>query len=177
MRLNRKIFLLIITAALGVGFLLNAGMASAVEKDAYGLEKTAGGTDLPALSISKGTPQSLAETIVKRVLFFVGTIFFLLVLYAGISWMTAGGSTEKVNTAKTILETAIIGLIVIIASYAISTYVFQRFTGGETEGGGGEITCDALGGECQNSCVSGLGEVAHLEATGCEDDVCCVTED
>jgi len=133
MRLNGKIFLLIIVAAIGAGFLLSTKTVSAADKKQdYGFETTAIGTDLPALSISGGTPQTLAEKVVKTILFFVGTIFFLLVLYAGISWMTAGGSTEKVNTAKTILGTAIIGLIVITASYAISTYVFSKFTGGGT---------------------------------------------
>ncbi|PIT88630.1 MAG: hypothetical protein COU29_02550 [Candidatus Magasanikbacteria bacterium CG10_big_fil_rev_8_21_14_0_10_36_32] len=127
MSLNRKIFLFIIVTAISVGFLLNVRMVRGA--DDYGFEQTAQGTDLPALSISKGTPESLAEIIVKRVLFFVGTIFFLLILYAGISWMTAAGSTEKVNTAKTILETAIIGLLVITASYAISNYIFEKFTG------------------------------------------------
>jgi hypothetical protein len=61
-------------------------------------------------------------------LMFVGTIFFLLVLYAGLTWMTAGGGSEKVMKAKTMLETAVIGLLIVAASYAISTYVFERLT-------------------------------------------------
>lgn len=139
MRSARKIFLLtVIMAAVGVGFLLSVNITRAA--DNYGFEQTAQGTDLKALSLSKGTPQSLAEMIVQRILFFVGTIFFLLILYAGLSWMIAGGSTEKINKAKEILETAVIGLLIITASYAISTYVFSKFTGAGTADGETEQT-------------------------------------
>ncbi len=96
--------------------------------DKYGLDKTANKTKLPTLGISKQTPETLANTIVTTVLMFVGTIFFLLVLYAGLSWMTAGGSSEKVNKAKMMLETAVIGLLIVAASYAISIFVFERLT-------------------------------------------------
>lgn len=140
MRLKRKIFLLaVVTVLLSAGLFFSAKVNAANttnpydDKDKYGLQQTARGTDLPALSISKGTPETLAELIVKRVLFFVGTIFFLLILYAGIMWMTAAGSTEKVTTAKQILETAIIGLVIVTASYAIANYVFERFTGVQQE--------------------------------------------
>ena len=94
--------------------------------DKYGLDKTADKTKLKTLGISNQTPETLASTIVNTVLMFVGTIFFLLVLYAGITWMTARGSSEKVNEAKVMLETAVVGLIIVAASYAISTYVFER---------------------------------------------------
>lgn len=101
---------------------------STQEKDKYGLNLTAEKTKLLTLGISKQTPETLAATIVTTVLMFVGTIFFLLVLYAGLTWMTAGGSSEKVTKAKSMLETAIIGLLIVAASYAISTFVFERLT-------------------------------------------------
>ena len=95
-------------------------------EDKYGLGATVASTSLKKLGISNTTPESLAATVVTLVLGFVGTIFFLLVLYGGITWMTAMGSQEKVTKAKTILETARIGLVIVAASYAISNFIFSQ---------------------------------------------------
>jgi len=94
----------------------------------YGLGETAGKTRLSQMGISANTPEGLAEQIVQTVLFFVGTIFFALMLYAGITWMIARGETEKVSTAKAILETAIIGLAITSASYAAANFIFAKLT-------------------------------------------------
>lgn len=112
-----------------------------VTRDRYGLQETANKTALSSMPISKGAPEDLAAQIVNNVLLFVGTIFFLIILYAGISWMTARGQSEKVNKAKGILETAIIGLIIVAASYAISTFIFSRLATTAGGGGGGVLYC------------------------------------
>lgn len=96
--------------------------------DQYGFSETYRQTKLATLSISKSTPESLVADIVSVVLFFVGTIFFLLVVYAGLSWMTAKGAPEQIDRAKGILEAAIIGLIIVSASYAISTFIFNKMS-------------------------------------------------
>jgi len=112
-----------------------------VTRDRYGLQETANKTVLSSMPISKGAPEDLVAQIVNNVLLFVGTIFFLIILYAGISWMTARGQAEKVNKAKGILETAIIGLIIVAASYAISTFIFSRLATTSGGGGGGVLYC------------------------------------
>ncbi len=61
--------------------------------------------------------------IVKIILTLVGTIFFVLTVYAGILWMTAGGNEEAVTKATTILKTAIIGLIITLAAYSITYFI------------------------------------------------------
>lgn len=116
-----------------VGFFLSVSFlflltVPCIGADKYGFEKTAGGTKLISMSLSSSSPESLARDIVQKALFFVGTIFFLLILYAGFIWMTARGQSQRVDTAKQILETAIIGLVIVSASYAISTFVFNRLT-------------------------------------------------
>ena len=44
--------------------------------------------------------------------------------------MTAGGSEDKVALAKNTLTRALIGLIIIIAAYAITYFVFGSLPGG-----------------------------------------------
>ncbi len=73
--------------------------------------------------------QPLEETIgllINILLGILGIIFLILVIYAGFLWMTAGGDEKKVGTAKNILVTAVIGLIILLSAYAISTFVIDQ---------------------------------------------------
>lgn len=64
-----------------------------------------------------------AGSIIGIVLSFVGVIFLLLMIYAGLNWMTAQGSQEKVGKSKDLMTNAIIGLIIVLAAYAITSFV------------------------------------------------------
>lgn len=55
----------------------------------------------------------------------LGIIFVVLVVYAGFLYLTAAGDDSKVSKAKTLLAQSITGLIIIIASYAISAFVID----------------------------------------------------
>lgn len=65
----------------------------------------------------------IVARIIKIFLGFIGIIFLTLIILAGYKWMTAGGNDEKAKEAMGQLKTAIIGLIIIIAAYAITDYV------------------------------------------------------
>jgi len=54
---------------------------------------------------------------------FLGIVFLVLMLYAGFTWMTAQGDEGKVKKAREVITQAIIGLIVVVAAYAISNFV------------------------------------------------------
>lgn len=60
---------------------------------------------------------------VSALLGLLGVIFFILTMYAGVLWMTAGGNTDSVKKAKQILGNAVIGLILTVTSYAITYFV------------------------------------------------------
>lgn len=97
-------------------------------QDSFGIGSAAQGTNLIGSGTSVNAAQTLPELIGRMVailLSFIGIIFFILVLYAGITWMTAFGNSEKVDKAKSILEHAAIGLAIVLAAYAISTFVFS----------------------------------------------------
>ena len=65
----------------------------------------------------------IIKTIIQVALSFLGVIFLILVIYGGFLWMTASGNEEQVGKAKKILKSAIIGLVIVIMSYAISWFV------------------------------------------------------
>lgn len=62
------------------------------------------------------------------VLSFIGVLFLILTIYGGISWMTAGGNEQKVEKAKTIIINAIIGLLIVIFAYTITSFIGDQFT-------------------------------------------------
>jgi len=68
---------------------------------------------------------SMVGNLINIFLGFLGIVFLVLMLYAGFLWMTAGGEDEKVKKAKNIIFQAIIGLIVVVAAYAISTFIMS----------------------------------------------------
>lgn len=77
----------------------------------------------------------MIKIVISAFLGLLGIIFLVLIIYAGFNWMTAQGDEEKVTLAKNTLTRAVIGLIIIIAAYSITYFVFSNLPGGE---GGGE---------------------------------------
>lgn len=78
--------------------------------------------DQAALSTTTSLPV-LVGNIIRTFIGLLGIIFLLLAVYAGFLWLTAQGDDKKVTTAKTLLKNAVIGLVIIIASYAIAQFV------------------------------------------------------
>ena len=83
--------------------------------------------------VSSGTPGdtllAMIGRIIRIVLTLLGVIVLVIVVYSGFLWMTAGGDTEKVKTAKTWLTNAIVGLALILAAYAIADFVVSKLVG------------------------------------------------
>lgn len=107
-----------------VGTYLSLGKIAFAQN--YGLDtaaNTSGGGTNPFPS---GGLDSYVGSIVGAVLAFVGILFFILMIYAGILWMTARGNEEQVTKAKNLITAAIIGLIIVMSAYAITAFVGQQ---------------------------------------------------
>lgn len=65
--------------------------------------------------------------IIQVVLGLLGAIFVILMVYAGYTWMTAAGNEPKIDKAKDMIQTAIIGLVITLSSWAIWTFIFNNF--------------------------------------------------
>ena len=61
--------------------------------------------------------------IVSVTLGLIGVVLVGLLVYAGWMYMTAGGESDKTEKAKTTIRNAIIGLAIILLSYAIARFV------------------------------------------------------
>ena len=90
--------------------------------DPYGLEGSAGQAGLKTPAAQTPLPSRIG-TIVGIALSFVGVLFLILIIYAGISWMTAAGNDQQVAKSKEIIIAAVIGLVIIFSAYAITNFV------------------------------------------------------
>jgi hypothetical protein len=98
------------------------GDATTPAGDKYGLEEAGSG-------LSKTPLSGRVSTMIGALVGFVGVIFLVLMIYGGLTWMTAGGNEEKVGKAKKVIVNSTIGLIIVMLSYAITYYIIQTVTG------------------------------------------------
>lgn len=54
---------------------------------------------------------------------FVGVLFLGLLIYGGFMWMVSRGNQAEVTKATDLIQAAVIGLIIVLAAYAITMYV------------------------------------------------------
>lgn len=82
------------------------------------------------------TVEQIIGNVIFTLLSFVGVVLLIIMLYAGFQWMTAGGDSKKVIDARGRIMNAIIGLVIIAASYAIVNFVIEQVSGvsGGTQG-------------------------------------------
>lgn len=81
--------------------------------------------------------------IINIALGFLGIVLLVIMLYAGYEWMTSGGDAAKVDSAKTRLRNAIIGLIIIMMSFALVNFILNALL--SATGGGGGVGTTGVG--------------------------------
>lgn len=67
--------------------------------------------------------------IIQTLLSVLGVVLLIIIIYSGILWMTAGGNTDQVGKAKSWMLNSVIGLLIILASLALSEFVIAALTG------------------------------------------------
>ena len=97
--------------------------------------------DLTSTSLGTNNLKDTIARIINVALGFLGILATLLILYGGWVWMMSKGSATEVDRAKKILLNAVIGLMIVLASYAIArfvlTTVYNATNGHNANNGGG----------------------------------------
>ncbi|MFH1193691.1 MAG: hypothetical protein V1661_01710 [bacterium] len=88
----------------------------------YGLNETAGSAGLNTGLATKSVPE-IVGSIIGMALSLLGILFLILMLYGGYTWMTSYGAEAKITKAKNLIVDALIGLIIVLAAYAITTFI------------------------------------------------------
>jgi hypothetical protein len=121
---NKIIKKMIFISGFLVIFVLSAGRVLAAD---YGLDTIAGAANLNQHSNTAIT----IGNVIGAGLSLIGLIFFVLMLYAGIMWMTAHGKEEQTKKALDTVIAAAIGMIIVLSAYAITNFAFSTVTQNE----------------------------------------------
>ncbi|MBU1130651.1 Ig-like domain-containing protein [Patescibacteria group bacterium] len=130
-----------------------------------------------ALNLGSRDLRDIIAAIVNVVLGFLGVVAVLICLYGGFTWMTAGGSPDKIEKAKKILINGAIGLIIILSAFAIVNFLVKALgdatmpgaacVNGQVEVCGSQGNCD-LRRECANGQWGSCNILYPLQPPGCD---------
>jgi hypothetical protein len=76
-------------------------------------------TRISAATGGQGSARQLILTILNFFLGFLGLLAVIMIIYGGILYVSAAGNQESIDKGKKIIMYAIIGLVVILLSFAI----------------------------------------------------------
>ena len=96
----------------------------------FGLEETGGeiAKEIPGFTLggSEGSLAGRVGNVISAALTLTGVAFFILVIYGGFLWMTARGHEEQSSKALRTIFAAIIGIIIVLGAYAITSFIFDN---------------------------------------------------
>jgi hypothetical protein len=123
------------------------------------LENPIGTTDLRAL----------IGTIIKAALGIIGSLTLLMLVWGGFKWLTSGGNAERIKSGTQTMVWAVVGVVLVMASYIILTTYLNYLTGGtgggSTVAGGAELSPSGVGG------VTPLPESKPADTPTCKDGI------
>ncbi len=74
--------------------------------------------------------KEMAIKVIQYLLGFLGIFAISMIMYGGYLWMVSGGNPKKIEKAKKVLISALIGLVIILASFAIIKLLTHYLGGG-----------------------------------------------
>lgn len=195
---NKFFSLGIITTAFIAGFFLLANFTLAYDtSNIQGfLESTRGGTGLTISSIF-----SVIGKLISGLVALVGAFFVALIIYGGITWLTSTGDSGKIEKAKKTITYAVIGVIVVLSAWNLTTFVITTIqsapsgmltappSSGGTGTGGTSPTCAGLTAAnstfackpiadcCTKQAYLGLGTTDFGSSSTCGDTAYCKEAD
>lgn len=108
-----------------VAFVTPVNTVSAQQGIQEGID-SAQGKDVPTTLF--GGSDSIFTTVVNVLLFIIGAISVMMLIWGGIRYTTSGGNSSSVTAAKNTIMYAIIGLIVAFLAFAIVNWVLGAVT-------------------------------------------------
>ncbi len=99
---------------------VNAADCEVTSGIAGGIDCANPGGDVPQTLFGAG---SIFNTIINVLLFIIGAISVIMLIYGGIRYTTSGGASASVTAAKNTIMYAIIGLVVAFLAYAVVNWI------------------------------------------------------
>jgi heme/copper-type cytochrome/quinol oxidase subunit 2 len=125
---KHKKYLIALTIVLSLSFLLPALTCWAGDTITDQMKGNLKNVSLPTAKADQNDDAvlNMIGQAINIFLSLLGMIFMILIIYAGYKWMMALGREEEVSSAKEIIRSAIMGLIVVLSAYAITFFIMSR---------------------------------------------------
>jgi len=78
------------------------------------------------IQLGSKDPREIVAQIINTAMMFLGIIAVVIILLGGFKWMTAAGNEEKVSEAQKLMGAGVIGLVIILASWGIASFVLNQ---------------------------------------------------
>jgi len=82
-------------------------------------------SNIAAATGGEGSIRALILRIVDFILLFLGLLAVIMIIYGGITYVSSAGNQEKVDQAKKIIMYAIVGIIIVLISFALVNTVIR----------------------------------------------------
>ncbi|OGL94724.1 hypothetical protein A2348_02280 [Candidatus Uhrbacteria bacterium RIFOXYB12_FULL_58_10] len=99
--------------------------AQALTEDEFFGGEITGSEFADTAGLTSGDLPTTIAAIIRVALGFLGIIAVCIILIGGFKWMTAQGNEDKVKTAKKVLISGIIGLVIVLSAFAIAQFVIS----------------------------------------------------
>ena len=115
--------LIIPLMALGVSTVFHSDVAGASDMTLSGGVSNSQGEGVPGeLTGSDG----VFEIVVNVLLFIIGAVSVIMLIYGGIRYTTSGGNANSVTAAKNTIMYSIVGLVIAILAFAVVNFVVKQ---------------------------------------------------
>ena len=120
---NIKKYLALFVVVIGFVFFVPSDVVAQTTGTDFGVSQVDQSTELGNENLI-----TIVSNIINVALGLLGVVALGFFLYGGFVYMTAGGNSEKVEDAKKIILNSIIGLVIILSSFAIARFVINSLS-------------------------------------------------
>ena len=78
---------------------------------------------------TKAYQKKIVKPTINIILWVVGVSAVIVIIVAGLKYVTSAGNPSAISSAKTTILYAVIGLVIAILAYAIVNFVLNSFSG------------------------------------------------
>ena len=122
------ILLLVPIVAVGQGSAQDIQNSVCSGSDSLSIEKTTAGSCTNAGTKSSGKVDNIVELVINIFSMVVGVIAVIMIIVGGFKFITAGGDSGKVTSARSTIIYALIGLVIVALAQVIVRFVLSSAT-------------------------------------------------
>lgn len=111
---------------LGLSFLTPALAAPSAGAVDYGIKAGTAASkteEMPESLFGEDGSEGIFKKVVNIMLFVIGAVAVIMLIYGGVKYVTSGGAQDKVAEAKNTILYAIVGIVVALLAFAVVNFV------------------------------------------------------